>query len=274
MNYLEDLVGQLPADSQDRIPLRNVLHFNTARQAFQRLGYNFIAFETGFLFSQFEDADLYLASGSLGGMSGFEVLLVKTSGGLALVDAATVLPRFFQEDLLAPETARYRQIVYTLDQLAEIPSVIEGPKFIFAHIVAPHGPLVLGSTGEQVHYPETLDDTSYLQGYRDELKYLNGRLRDVLQIILADSAVPPIIILQADHGHDLASPEDRMAILNAYYLPENGTEQLYPAITPVNSFRLVFNRYFGGQFPLLEDRSYFSYYQEPFSFRFIPNTCK
>jgi hypothetical protein len=274
LTYLDDLVGPLPADSQDRLPLRSVLRYNAVRQAFQQLGYNFVAFETGFLFSQFEDADIYLASGSLGGMSGFEVLLVKTSGGLAMVDAATVLPRFFQEDLLAPETARYRQVVYTLDQLSKVPSTISGPKFVFAHIVAPHGPLVFGSSGEQVHNPEPLNDASYTQAYRSELDYLNGRMQEVLQRILADSAVPPIIILQADHGHDMASPEDRMAILNAYYLPGEGEDQPYPAITPVNSFRLVFNRYFGGQFLLLEDRSYFSYYQEPFSFRPIPNRCK
>lgn len=274
LNYLEELVGQLPADSQDRLPIRSVLHFNAVRQAFQRLGYTFVAFETGFLFSQFEDADLYLASGSLGGMSGFEVLLMKTSGGLVLVDAATVLPRFFQDDLLAPETTRYRQVLYTLDQLSEIPATIPGPKFVFAHIVAPHGPLVFGSEGEQVHFPEPVDDTTYLQGYRSELEYLNRRLQEALSAILADSPVPPVIILQADHGHDRASREDRMAILNAYYLPGNGAEELYPSISPVNSFRLVFNHYFGGQFPLVEDRSYFSYYQEPFSFSLIPNDCK
>lgn len=274
LTYLDELVGQLPADSQDRLPLRSVLRYNAVRQIFQQLGYNFVAFETGFLFSQFEDADIYLASGSLGGMSGFEVLLVKTSGGLALVDAASVLPRFFQDDLLAPETARYRQVAYTLDALAKVPASIEGPKFVFAHIVAPHGPLVFASDGTQMHYPEPLDGATYTQAYRSEVDYLNGRMQEILQRLLADSAVPPIIILQADHGHDLASPQDRMAILNAYYLPGNGIEQPYPGITPVNTFRLIFNRYFGGQFPLLEDRSYFSYYQQPFAFQSIPNLCK
>jgi hypothetical protein len=72
----------------------------------------------------------------------------------------------------------------------------------------------------------------------------------------------------------MASPEDRMAILNAYFLPGDGERQLYSAITPVNSFRVIFNRYFGGQFDLLKDSSYFSYYQRPFEFRFIPNECK
>jgi len=272
--YLDDLLGELPADSQDRLPLRSLLQYNAARQAFHQLGYNFVAFETGFLFSQFEDADVYLSPGSLGGLSGFEVLLVKTSGGLALVDATSLLPHFFQESIHAPEKTRYRQVLYTLDELSKIPLSISGPKFVFAHIVAPHSPLVFGSDGQQVYYPESLDDATYIRGYRRELAYLNQRMQGILQKILADSSVPPIIILQADHGHDLASPDTRMEILNAYFLPEDGENQLYSTISPVNSFRLIFNRYFGGKFDLLKDRSFFSYYQTPFAFKYVPNECK
>jgi hypothetical protein len=272
--YLEDLLGELPTDSQDRLPLVELLQHNTVRRAFQNMGYTFVAFETGFLFSQFEDADIYLSPGSLGGLSGFEVLLVKTSGGLALVDAAAKLPRFFEEGLNAPERKRYEQVSYTLAQLAEIPASIQGPKFVFAHVLAPHGPLVFSSEGSLVHYPEPMDDAAYTRGYRDEVIYLNQRMIETLDRILADSTVPPIIILQADHGHDLASADDRMAILNAYYLPGDGKSLLYPSITPVNAFRLVFDRYFGGSFDLLKDRSFFSYYQTPFEFKYVPNSCK
>ena len=33
-------------------------------------------------------------------------------------------------------------------------------------------------------------------------------------------------------------------------------DKLYPSITPVNSFRLVFNHYFGTNFDMLADESY------------------
>jgi len=268
-------LGDLPpVDSQDRLPLVELLHHNAVRRAFQNMGYTLVAFETGFLFSQFEDADVYLSPGSLGGLSGFEVLLVKTSGGSAMVAAAAKLPRFFEQGLNAPERRRYEQVSYILDQLAEIPTSIPGPKFIFAHVVAPHGPLVFSSDGSLVHYPEPLDDAAYTRGYQDEVTYLNQRMVEILDRILADSATPPIIIVQADHGHDLASADDRMAILNAYYLPGDGKSLLYPSITPVNAFRVIFDRYFGGKFGLLKDRSFFSYYQMPFEFKYIPNPCK
>ena len=38
----------------------------------------------------------------------------------------------------------------------------------------------------------------------------------------------------------------------------DGKEFLYPEISPVNSFRVIFNRYFGAKFELLPDRSFFS----------------
>jgi hypothetical protein len=60
-----------------------------------------------------------------------------------------------------------------------------------------------------------------------------------------------------------------MRILNAYYLPEQKAGEkadqrtdpktdLYPSITPVNSFRMIFRKYFGADMPILEDKSYCS----------------
>ena len=49
---------------------------------------------------------------------------------------------------------------------------------------------------------------------------------------------------------------NRYEILNAYYLPGDGAESLYPTITPVNSFRVILDKYFGENFPLLPDVSY------------------
>jgi len=51
---------------------------------------------------------------------------------------------------------------------------------------------------------------------------------------------------------------ERMAILNAYYLPEPLTEGPYASETPVNTFRMILDGYFGGRFGRLEDVSYFS----------------
>ena len=50
----------------------------------------------------------------------------------------------------------------------------------------------------------------------------------------------------------------RFGILNAYYLPNGGNDLLYESISPVNSFRVIFNSYFGANYEILEDRSYYT----------------
>jgi hypothetical protein len=94
--------------------------------------------------------------------------------------------------------------------------------------------------------------------------------------ILARSPRPPVIILQGDHGPasfsswDDATPGqlvDRMAILNACLIPSDSTGPAwYDSISPVNTFRLIFDRVFGQSLPLLPDRSWLSTAELPYRF--------
>ncbi|HLA97216.1 MAG TPA: hypothetical protein VJL34_02095, partial [Anaerolineales bacterium] len=97
--------------------------------------------------------------------------------------------------------------------------------------------------------------------------FVNRRLEETIDALLANSETPPVIILQSDHGPgsrlDWSSPGktclwERTAILNAYYLPGSGSDQLYPSISPVNSFRVILNAVFGTDLPLLPDNTYFT----------------
>jgi len=54
--------------------------------------------------------------------------------------------------------------------------------------------------------------------------------------------------------------------LNVYYLP-NGSKSLYETISPVNSFRVIFNEYFNADFELLEDKYYWESLDRPFDIR-------
>jgi len=65
--------------------------------------------------------------------------------------------------------------------------------------------------------------------------------------------------------------KEMMGILNAFYLPSGGDEFLYDSITPVNSFRLIFNFYFDTNYELLEDYVYYSYYDKPYIFTEVVN---
>ncbi len=90
----------------------------------------------------------------------------------------------------------------------------------------------------------------------------------------------PIIIIQGDHGTPTLlgggglnwknitddSITERMSIFTAYYFPNLESELIYDTITPVNTFRLVMNNYLNGHYELLEDKMYFSNYQNQLNF--------
>jgi hypothetical protein len=63
-----------------------------------------------------------------------------------------------------------------------------------------------------------------------------------------------------------------LLILNTYFLPGFDSSDLNPKISPVNTFRLVFNQYFGGDYDMLEDKAFYSSYQYPYDLTLIPET--
>jgi len=102
--------------------------------------------------------------------------------------------------------------------------------------------------------------------------FINKQIKAIVRDILANADRQPVIVIQGDHGSIQVQGDARMAILNAYYLPGDDPAPLYASISPANTFRVIFNRYFGGSYPLLEDVSYYSTYQAPYDFRIVPNT--
>lgn len=262
-NYLTALGSQYTPDNTSRVGLAELIKHSTVRRAFESLGYRTIAFETGFEATQLEDANPYLASGASQGMNDFENLFLRTTAGRIFAEGVYFLN--IKPDWEARDEAHREQILFTLKELSQIPEM-PGPKFVFAHIVSPHWPHVFGPNGEKVH--ERQDSIS---GYRDQVIFINKQIDSVIQVILARSTVPPIIVVQGDHGAVIESPNIRMAIFNAYHLPGD-SQQLYEKISPVNTFRLILNQYFGGNFNLLEDKAYYSHYATPYDFTVVPNT--
>jgi hypothetical protein len=281
MAYLDDLGHQFRPDRDDRTPLQPLITHSLVRRLFEVEGYETVAFETGFPFSEITDADRYHeleAEGILGGLTKFERLLVRSSLGLALVDAASILPKAPQVvQRHAVERDRERTLL-VLDTLRGMPGSSTLPRFVFAHIVSPHTPFVFGPDGyaKVDPYFTGLDSDRdgrflwYRVGYSDQIDYLHQRLIPLLRSIITNSNSPPYIILQGDHGPEEAGSDDRMRILNAYYLP-GGSELLYPEITPVNSFRVVFNEMASIDLPLLEDKGLFSVYNRPYDFTMVPS---
>ncbi|MBN1223368.1 MAG: hypothetical protein JXB23_08965 [Candidatus Aminicenantes bacterium] len=182
--------------------------------------------------------------------------------------------------LLGPFTAKtamadiIRASVWaTFAKLAEMPDE-EGPKFVFLHILLPHSPFLFEADGSVLE-PLVRKRRTIKKNYVNQLKFTNSRILELVAVLLEKSKKPPIIIIQSDEGPtkkefsfggmtNIKQPERaeimtriRCRILNMYYLPGVDRKDLYASISPVNSFRLIFNLYFGADFPLLEDNTYF-----------------
>ena len=273
MDYVTALDATLTPENTDRVPLWNLIKDNRVQEKFRSLGYSTVAFETGFYFSQLNNLDIFYTP-QRNGFNEFEILYVQTTL-LRLFDDAGWFARFHY----TPEDRKRELILFDLQKLQELPA-IPGPKFVFAHLVIPHQPFVFGSDGEplviaeKVHKGQTYyTERDYRLGYVNQLQFISTRIAQVVEGIIKNSTVPPIIMIQGDHGPGHYDKATRMGILNAYYFPGEQSG-LYPEITPVNSFRLLFNTYFEEDIHVLEDVSYYSEYPEAYQFETIPNLCQ
>lgn len=149
------------------------------------------------------------------------------------------------------------RVIYAFNTLENLPDYDE-PIFVFAHILCPHAPTIFNADGSIPDRVERLEDDVELlkASHPSQVEYANYRMREIIDRLLAKEP-EPIIVIQGDHengGNVLVPYESGTNILNAYYLPDNG--QLYSSISPVNTFRVIFNQYFGSNYTLLEDDSY------------------
>jgi hypothetical protein len=129
------------------------------------------------------------------------------------------------------------------------------PRFIYAHVLMPHPPYLFDRNGRRWPTPRT--DATMADDYLEQLIFVNRLAAEALSGILANSATPPVIIVQGDHGfRGLTGPDqalERKTILNAYLLPGEAPLPNLNGITPVNTFRLLLNRYLGTHYEFLEE---------------------
>jgi hypothetical protein len=274
-DYLDKFVDPKSLDTSwmgELIPNGSVV------KTLRHLGYTFVSYASGFdQTEQPEGADVYLTPFQY--LSNFHRLF--------LVDTPfrNFLPHAGDEDGYTTDRKRIDFLLKNLPEVAKRPE----PTFTFAHIRAPHPPFVFGSNGEDIsphgrgYYLNDGDlfnlhdgdDKAYVQGYRGQAEYIARELGRTIDRLLAASPEPPIILIQSDHGSGLRlfleDPEatdmwERMCITNAYLFPGRDYQGLDDEITPVNSFRVVFNTFFGSKLPRLPDRAYFSTWGVPFRF--------
>jgi hypothetical protein len=265
--------GKIPPQLNfDRtVPYRMIVD-NKVMRFLKSKGYKFINFSSGWgptNYNKYADVNIQHNTGNE-----FQWMLIQT----------TMFELFerkfnFQKNLLR------EKVLFNFSKIAQLDN-IKDPKFVFAHILSPHPPYLFDANGD-IASGETLDMKEWKhKDYIVQLIFINKKIEILVDQILSKSVIPPVIILQADHGPasifssiGWSSPttnalRERMRIFSAYYLPGGASDYLYDSITPVNNFRLIFDFYFNTNYGLLDDQSYYSQYYSPYKFTNVTNRVK
>lgn len=248
------------------------LGINSVTETLKNIGYKTVTFDTAYPWMKVTEPDYYISAGKktpfyaylFGNTNEFENLLMDMT---LLVRRDTILNRLFGISLdsysfalvddpykglnsktenLGEQKYMYDIFKYDLDQLDDI-ALLPGKKFVYAHIMSVHKPFLFNQQGE-------FEPNQSNEGFINATLYTNQVILDAIDQIIANTNPKPIIILQGDHSR--TGSNNKFGILNAYYFPDTDTESFYPGISPINSFRVIFNTYFGGDLPLLEDKSF------------------
>ena len=172
------------------------------------------------------------------------------------------------------------------DTIARLNSsvTLPGPKFVLAHIVCPHPPFVFDREGNfrdedgdhrltdgDVMVGRYMTEEQYRRLYSDQVHWLNGEVMSWVRRV-RETDPTAVIVLQGDHGpgsmfkwNSLEGTNmiERFSILNALCMPGADSAVFYPSLSNVNTFRLIFNAYFGTEFALEPDSSFFSEASRP-----------
>ncbi|MBE0664941.1 MAG: sulfatase-like hydrolase/transferase, partial [Candidatus Aminicenantes bacterium] len=256
MDYMPDLLGKLPV--QKRVIYR-MLQNNRILRLLKALGYTYIHLGSWYEPTKVNHfADINYPGAKLSDL------------------AQDFTLKFLNITALAPlGLSKYSHRKSVLNKFRELFQVSErpGPKFVFLHMLVPHSPFVFGPNGETLRTGDLVKRTVE-QKYVDQIRYLNRRIEELVNAIMAHAKISPIIIIQSDEGPSKSeSPVNHLAkfkkkrrpfiknlmgfgILNAYFFPGKDRSIFYDSISPVNTFRLLFNSYFGTHYTILPDISF------------------
>jgi hypothetical protein len=160
--------------------------------------------------------------------------------------------------------AKHNTLQYTINKVKKSVSTTGSPKFIYGHFFTPHDPVIYDSTG-MILPVDTLMSRIVLKdkvnAYRQELYYTNKIIEDLVLYIQSGNKKNTVIIVAGDHGfryyQGYTIDPCMYKNFNAIYFPDGNYQALYPAISSVNTFRVVLNEYFKTSLPLLKDTSFY-----------------
>jgi hypothetical protein len=279
--YVQDFAGFDGREPEEH-EIRALVEHNRTWRFLKSRGYRFIFFPTGFP-TTFRNryADLQLPSPAEA-MTEFESVWLRTTPIVSLMRLRCLVKDCNRLRFpYVPEPAE--KIDWRFEQLQRMPETA-GPRFVFAHFLVPHEPYIYDAEcrHREPYWPwtdEGREEPKVRQAYVAQIRCVNRKVVTLVDSLLGKSPVPPIILIQADHGHGLFGrdqpplaglPPDRVderaQVFAAYYVPGAPDSLFYDTITPINALRRVLGYEFGVDLPNLPDETYWSGRIPPYDF--------
>jgi len=271
-SHLTRLTEEVGRHSTDATLPNYLLENNRAAAFFKGQGYRFLFFPSQWWPSSVRNRN---ADWQFDPWPGFNPARAATRSDLRRSLLATTAFAFLKRD--DHWDADY--IRRSLSRLEQVPSQPE-PTFTFAHVVSPHWPYVF-TPDCQVSRQTSVDGrVGRRQAYTGQLQCLNRMVLHTVTEILHHSPVPPIIILQGDHGTNLlrysdaesaslvspAQARERFGAFGAYYLPDGGGRLFGDSVSVVNVLERILSHYFGAVVQPSADDFYLSLERTPYDF--------
>jgi len=262
---IPELADVIEGSRPSRPVWRQVMNDSRAFAILRASGYRIVTTASGWEDVSLRRADTFLDGGQ---PSDFEVALLRSTW---LADVVQLV----RPDLIPG--LQHARIDFNFDVVMRIAAVNEDrPTFVFSHVPAPHVPIAVDAAGQtvswdslDVFYGVTLEQLGLsAREYRDrfisQLEYVNGRVLETIDSILAGSDREAVIIVMSDHGpgnHTRPLRADRVDVrarlLNLFAAYTPGNHGLFPeGTTPVNVLVRLFNAYLGTDLNLQPDTSY------------------
>lgn len=282
MDYLSTIRERIGLDVDNLYDIqKRMINDNKVTRLLKSQGYKFITFSSGWSITNYNaNADIQFNGGYF---DEFPRVFAQT----------TLLKPFFSGGrsffAIDADKEMRKRVLYMFDKLShEVPN-IEGPKFVFVHIPMPHPEFLFDANGKEISKGsgdfgdstdastiKDFDDRGYASAYWGQWVFISKKLEETTKAIIANSKNLPIIIIQSDHGVYVPEPRNpkkpdnypderasdlrlRAAVKNfmAYYLPGKNKNVLPANMSLVNTFRLIFDQYFGTSYGLLENKSHY-----------------
>jgi hypothetical protein len=275
-SHVAGLSGELGRRSVDRTITDHLVRHNRTVPFLKSQGYQYAFFPT---LGWEATADDPRADMEFHAWHGLDLARELTSSGLRQVLKRTSLLKFV--DVGGGGQVVRDHVTRTFAAIAQVPT-IPGPVFAFAHVMSPHDPYFFDRDCGPAHHKA---DSSRSQpkgaGYVEQIQCVNRLMLDLVTTLLRTSELPPVILLQGDHGSKtllfdqagtaekitLAAAKERLGAFGAYYLPDDGSEVFGDSVTIVNVMGNVLRFYLGAAVPRQPDDMYISVDAAPYAFK-------